>query len=254
MNKLTSLLIFVMVLGLAPVQSQAQFEGKIIFNSFKVDENGSREQNDQFTMYVTANRILLQGKNTYDFIGSIKTEGVLVRLDFEDFVFLTGDNWALKISKADINSMINMFGEGESTAGNSRKMDREPEIDVEQTGETETINGYRSEKFIFRDRDDRQDYAVVWMTTELPINWGMLAEPWGNSANAMMGGEFPMGMIFDDGYFPVRVERYDSGTIQSITEAEEISETSVAKAMVQVPSGVTVLSFQDYLFQKMSEQ
>ncbi|MDZ7772133.1 MAG: hypothetical protein U5K31_05240 [Balneolaceae bacterium] len=40
-----------------------------------------------------------------------QTEGVLVRLDFEDFVFLTGNDMALTISKADITSFTRMFGE-----------------------------------------------------------------------------------------------------------------------------------------------
>jgi hypothetical protein len=180
-------------------------------------------------------------------MGNIKTEGVLIRLDFEDFVFLTGDDKAMQISKSDITSMMNMFGGGND-------IDEDTDINYEKTGETQTIKGYSTEKFVFREQDNQDDYAVVWMTRDLNINWGMLAESWGNQLDVKIYESLPTGLIFKEGYFPLKVETYDSGSLQMLTEAEEISKSSIAKAMVQIPSGVDVLSFQDYLFQRLSEQ
>ncbi|HKL03920.1 MAG TPA: DUF4412 domain-containing protein [Cryomorphaceae bacterium] len=227
----------------------AQFEGQITYKSYEYDDE-REEEKDEFTLFITGDRILLQGEKKYDFMGSIKTEGVLVRLDFEDFVFLTGGDQALKISKTDITSMMNMFDNG----ANPQEVASETEdISYERTGETRTIQGYSCEKFIFRDDSEEDGYMAVWMTQDITVNWGMLAEPWSGSAESIVNN-FPMSIIFEDKYFPVRVESYDDGELKSVLEASEINESSIARAMVNVPSGVQVLNLQDYLFQKMSEQ
>lgn len=247
MKKYSPLLLAFFYVFVSPDFAFAQFEGKVSFSSYEVSANGDQKNNDNFTMYVTADRILLQGDNSYDFIGNIKTEGVLIRLDFKDFVFLTGDEKALQISKSDITSMMNMFG-------NDTESVEDTKVNYQKTGETQTINGYVCEKFIFEEEDERDSYAAVWMTRDLNINWGMLAEPWGEQVDGIMNETLPTGLIFREGYFPMKIEAYESGTLRMVTETEEISESSVAKAMVQIPSGVSVLSFQDYLFQRLSEQ
>ncbi len=246
MKNQSSLFFTLLILFLSTEYAQAQFEGKVVYNNYEL-KSGEKVNGDRFTMFVTEDRILLQGDNSYDFMGNIKTEGVLIRLDFEDFVFLTGKDKALKISKTDITSMMNMFG------GDSKK-DRDTDISYEKTGEAETINGYATEKFIFTDRENQANYFAVWMTRDLKFNWGMLAEPWGDDVESMIHGDFPISLIFEEGYFPLRMESYQSGELMTVTEAEEINESSIAKAMVQIPSGVSVLSLQNYLFQQLSEQ
>lgn len=249
MKQYASVLLTLLFLLFSTDHLYAQFEGKVVYNSYEVASNGDRENTDRFTMFVTADRILLQGENSYDFMGDIKTEGVLIRLDFEDFVFLTGNDKALKISKTDITSMMNMFGDDSKSNSPS-----ETDIGYEQTGQTETINGYTCEKFIFYEEDKENDYVEVWMTRDLKFSWGMLAEPWGENIDGMISEDFPTSLIFEDGYFPLKMESYKSGELKTVTEAEDIDASSIAKAMVQIPSGVSVLSLQNYLFQKLSEQ
>ena len=231
----------------------AQFEGTVTYSSFEIENGEQKKNRDQFVMHVTPDRIMLQGENKYDFIGNIKTEGVLIRLDNEDFVFLTGDTRALKISKTDITSMLNMFDNGQGRGSNGSAGVSDADISYEKTGETKSINGYRCEKFIFRDREDRQSNAHVWMTRDLKINWGMLSEPWGNSAEAMINDSFPMSLIFKDGYLPLRMESYRDGSLRMVTEVENIQEGPVDGSRVEVPQGIQLLSFQDYLFQRLSE-
>ena len=229
----------------------AQFEGKISYNSYDYSSEGAEQKQDAFTMYLTPDRILLQGEKEYDFMGSIKTEGVLVRLDFQDFVFLTGDEKALKISKTDITSMMKMFENGEST---SKEMaDKGEDINYEKTGEMATIKGYQCEKFIFHDEEEPDARTEVWMTKDLKVNWGMLAESWSGGAEAMISS-LPTDLVFKEKYFPLKVEVFNNDKLTSRMEATEINESSIARAMVKVPSGVQVLSFQNYLFQQMSDQ
>lgn len=225
---------------------QAQFEGKVLFESYQVDSKGDRNKQDRFTMFVTPERIMFQGDEQYNFIGNIKTEGVLVRLDFEDFVFLTGQDEALKISRQDIISMMNMFGNDEQPAS-------PPDVNYQKTSETQQVRGYNCEKFIFTDKDNSDHHSVVWMTKDLNIYWGMLSDSWGDSKSSL-GGDIPLNLVFEEGYFPLKVETFEKGKLSGVMEATEVMESSIARAMVQIPSGVKVLSFQDYLFQKMSQQ
>lgn len=230
--------------------ASAQFEGKITFSSYNYSSDGSEQKDDNFTLFLTQDRILLQGEKEYGFMESIDTEGVLVRLDSEDFVVLTGDNTALKISKEDITSMMNMFDNGQ---GASNAADKAEDVEYEQTGESETIQGYQTDKFIFRDADEPNTHTEVWMTKQLNINWGMLAEPWSGNAESIVNS-LPTDLVFTEKYFPLKVEVFENDELVSKLEATEVDESSVARAMVQVPSGVKVLSFQDFLFQNMSQQ
>ncbi len=249
--KIHLIYIFSLILIFTAVEtSQAQFEGKVVYNTYEIDSGGEKTAKDQFTMFVTSDRILLQGENKYDFIGNIKTEGVLVRLDFKDFVFLTGNSRALKISKSDIDSMFNMFGDNNKGSVSGIEED----VSFRKTADTRTINGYKCEKFLFTDQDDKESHAEVWMTKELAISWGMLAEPWGGQAEALISAGFPFSLIFEEGYFPLKMDSYRDGKLKMVTEIEDLRESTIARAMVQVPSGVTVLSFQDYLFQQLSDQ
>lgn len=92
------------------------------------------------------------------------------------------------------------------------------------------------------------------MTDELDINWGMLAEPWGQTELDVMGDNLSFNLIFEEGLFPLKIEAYKSDVLTQVTEAEEVNQSEVARAMVQIPQGVKVLSMQDYLFNKMSQQ
>ncbi|NGP89343.1 hypothetical protein [Fodinibius halophilus] len=250
MKKASYLLSAMLMVACLSQPVSAQFEGQITYTSYEY-EGEDRDEKDEFNMFITPERILLQGENEYEFMGSLKTEGVLVRLDFKDFVFLTGDDKVLKISKSDITSMMNMFDNGDNTQ--EKAEDKSEDISYERTGETKTIKGYKSEKFIFRDDSKEDDYMVVWMTKDIDVNWGMLAEPWSGSTQTIIDN-FPMSLMFKEKYFPLRMESYDGNKRESLLEASNINESSIARAMVKVPSGVQVLSFQDYLFQKMSEQ
>ena len=228
----------------------AQFEGDITFKSQK-HAGQSSDKNEPFTLYITPERIMLQGEKKYNFMESIETEGVLVRLDKEDFVFLTGKDKALKITKTDITSLMNLFGNGQDVSQKAENVS----INQERTGETKTIQGYEAEKFIFRDKgSDKNEYFAVWMTKEIEVNWGMLAEPWGNDADQIISStDFPVDLIFKEKYFPLRFENYKSGELESVLEATEVNKGPVNSDLVMVPSDVAVLNMQNYLFQKMNQ-
>lgn len=226
----------------------AQFEGEITFKTYEYSE-GQEKKSDGFNLYVRPDRILLQGENQYQFMESIQTEGVLVRLDKQDFVFLTGDNKALQIAKSDITSMMKMFD------NDAQKTADDYDIRYNRTEERKNIRGHQAEKFIFREEEDGEnDYSVVWMTKEIDVNWGMLAEPWNDNMDALISSSFPADIIFKEKYFPLRVEVYSEDELRSVLEATEVSKTSVDRSLLEVSSDIKLMNFQQYLFQKMNER
>ena len=229
----------------------AQFEGEITYNSYEYTGGGNEEEGEEFKLFITPERILLQGEKKYSFMESLETEGVLARLDSQDFVFLTGDHEVLKIAKTDITSLMNMFGSNR----NQEAVTRDYDILQDRTGETENIRGYESEKFIFRDEaDPDNNYSEVWMTRDIDVNWGMLAEPWSENTDALISGDFPLDLIFKENYFPLKLEAYKGGVLTSSLEATDISTSPVDPEKVEVPEDVKVLSMQEYLFRKMNNR
>ncbi len=231
---------------------QAQFEGKIIYTFYEMNDSGERDEEEYFTAYITPQRILIQSEESFSMAGSFKTEGLLIRLDKKDFVFLTGDTSAMKITKAGITSFMNMFGE-------MAKMEHEMEEDMKKdftfknTGEIETFGGYSAKKFVYKSNDEENGKAVIWMTQDININWGMLAEPWGDSVQFMTSGNWPTNSIFQKGYLPLRGTYYEDGKVAGGFSAV-VKRTDLAQSMVQIAPEVTVKSLSEYLFQMMRQQ
>ncbi|MDZ7773731.1 MAG: DUF4412 domain-containing protein [Balneolaceae bacterium] len=239
-----------LILALPALPALAQFQGTITFDSYQI-EDGERRDADTFTLHLTPERILLQGEYSYDSNMPFKTEGMLVRLDFEDFVFLTGNDMALTITKDDLTSFMTMFS-GEAASMQQQAEEADERIDYERTGEMRQIQGYSCEKFVFRDRENPNQHTEIWMTDGLDINWGMLAESWLDSPSMLGGSDLSFTPVFQEGFFPMRIDHFGEDGKVSVTEVRSIDQSSVARAMVEIPSGVQVLSLQDFLFQQMN--
>jgi hypothetical protein len=247
MKKLSLLAILIFCFSLN--QSLAQFEGKIRFQDYEIKSGDKQKDDDAFTMFVTKDRILLKGDKGYKVGGSLETEGVLIRHKEKDFVFMTGEKEAMSISKSGITSFMNMFG------GDARGELKQAEsnIKIKKTGESKKLNGYSAEKFVITDRKKPAARSEVWMTKAVDINWGILAESWGDNLKGFTGSELPLDLIFNEGYFPILWEQYENDTLTDVVETE-ITATDIAREMVEISSDVKVLSFQNYLFEQMRKK
>lgn len=242
MKKSVYLLVAFCLITAMPATLLAQFEGKIKYSTFDV-ENGVNESDDEFTVYFALNRIFLEGDRSYD-VRNFQTEGILVRMDMEDVVFFTGDEAALKVSKADVDAMKQLFGKESGDSGKESN-----DFSFNRTGKTQTIHGLDCEQFVFRDEDDPEKYTEVWMTKDLETDLSSLVR----SAETFFDGEdIPMGLLAQ-GYFPLKASFYNDNKLSGYLEAVEVNETSTARAKVEVPAGVKVFNFQQYLFQRFSQ-
>ncbi len=249
MKKLTCLLaLFLMIFA---ANSYAQFEGKISYILYELDDSGEKEE-EKFTLFITPQRILVQSDEAFGMPGSFKTQGLLIRLDKKDFVFLTGDKTAMSITKSGITSMMNMFGAMAEQGQEEIEEDINSNFTFNNTGETDTFAGYDVEKFVFKP-NDRNEKVVLWMTNDINIHWGMLAEPWGESLSFMTDENVPKELVFQENYLPLRATFYEDGQIKGGMTAE-IETTDIAREMVQISPDVQVRSLSEYMFQMMRQQ
>lgn len=239
----------VLFLGLSFGQAEAQFEGKIQFNDYEIKSGEKVKDDDAFTLYITPDRILFQGDQEYTVRGTLKTEGILVRQKEQDFVLMTGDKQAMSITKSGITAFMNMFG----SDAKKGMQEAESNIKIENTGESQNINGYASQKFVITDKENPERRSEVWMTQDLDINWGVLASSWDENLKGFADSDLPFELIFDDGYFPIKWEQYKNDSLTDVIETE-ITTTDVARSMVEIESDVKILSLQEYLFNEMRQK
>ncbi len=247
MKKITCLL--ALFLTVFAANSFAQFEGEITYTLYEINDSGDREEEESFTAYITPQRILIQGEEAVNMAGHFKTGGLLIRLDKKDFVFLTGDTTAMKITKSGITSFMNMFGAMDDMKNESEETG---DYTFKKTGETDDFGGYTAQKFIYKSNNGENNKVVIWMTRDININWGMLAEPWGNSMSFMTDKDLPFKLIKEEGYLPIRATFYEDGEISGGLSAA-VKETDVAQSVVQIPPEVTVTSLSQYMFQMMRQ-
>lgn len=226
---------------------QAQFEGHISMNVYSDNDNGKTSVN-QLNMYVTADRIFLKGEDEMNFGDSFNSGGMLIRNDKKDFVVLMENNDALQVTKSEVEGLFKMFLSWGSESSNSNN----EEMNFEYTDRERSINGYKTYELVISGNENDTKMSV-WLTPNIDINWGMLAEPWKNlPAEANRAVNQSRDAVFTGKNFPMLIEvTGDKGT-ETVMEVTNINKSSVAKAMVQIPDGMNMISVTELMFKMMS--
>lgn len=243
---------FALLFSMMASSVYAQFEGQITLNIYSND-NGQVETNE-LNLYATADRIMINGEDQFDIMDNVTTDGLLIRNDQKDFILMTGENEALQVSKVEIEGMVEMLaswsGESESSSSNS------PKTKYSFSDRTKTILGFEAAEMIVQDAENPEKHLSVWLTPDIKVNWGMLGERWNNmpeSIDREING-VAKEVIFTGQNFPLMIEAVEGESRSTIMEVSSVNESSVAKAMVEIPSGVSLMSFKDYVFRMMMEQ
>lgn len=230
----------------------AQFEGQISMNVYSED-NGEVEVSE-LNLYATADRIMIKGEENFDVMDKMSTDGLLIRNDLKDFVIMTGKNQALQVTKVEIEGLVEMLA---SWGGESEKSSSTPsKTDYSFSDRTQTILGYETAEMIVQDAENPEKHLSIWLAPDIDIDWGMMAERWNNmpaSVDAEING-VTQDVIFKGKNFPLLIEAVEGNERTKLMEVKNVNKSSVAKAMVEIPSGVTLMSFKDYVFKMMMEQ
>ncbi|MEP1305140.1 MAG: DUF4412 domain-containing protein [Balneola sp.] len=228
---------------------QAQFQGQITMNLYG-EENGVREVN-KLNMYITSDRIFLRGEEDVNLADAFNSKGMLIRNDKKDFVVLMEDNDALQVTKSEVEGLFKMLLSwgGGSSKGSSQK----DNMNYEYTENTRTINGYETYELLISSSENDTKMSV-WLTPNIDINWGMLAEPWKNlPADADKAvNRISRDAVFSGKNFPMLIEVTGKKGTEKVMEVDTISESSIAKAMVQIPAGVNLIGVTELMFKMMS--
>jgi hypothetical protein len=240
---------FVLFVTLFSSAAYAQFEGQITMNLYSED-NGQVEVSE-LNLFATSTRILIKGEENINVMGRVSAGGLLIRNDMKDFIIMTEEDKALQATKAGIESLVEMMfswaGESEDESG--------PEVEYTFSDRKKTVNGYETTEMIVKDGEDPNKHLSIWLTPGIDINWGMLAEPWKGMPKSMdreVNG-VPQDVFFKSKNFPMMVEAVEGSSRTTVMEVKNVNKSSVAKAMVEVPSGMTLISLQEFIFNMMME-
>lgn len=220
----------------------AQFEGQIAMDIYSRD--GNKEERSTINLYSTADRIFVKGDDGVSVGDSFDSGGLLIRNDKKDFILLMDNNDALQVTKAEIEGLFKMllsWGDDSSTPADDR-------IKYTYTGKEQKINGYAtSELQIITDKG--KSVFSIWLTPEIDINWGMMAEPWQNlSGDADRAvNQITRQAIFQGKNFPMLVEVTEKGKKETVMKVNSINKSAIAKAMVEVPTGVNLIGVFEFM-------
>ncbi|MAL18952.1 MAG: hypothetical protein CL670_06315 [Balneola sp.] len=241
---------FALLIALSSSAAYAQFEGQVTMNLFSYD-NGQPEVSE-LNLFATKDRIMIKGEENMELMGGISSGGLLIRNDMKDFVIMTESDKALQATKAGIESMVEMMF---SWAGESESDSEGPEVEYVFTDRQKTINGYETTEMIVKDAENPNKHISVWLTPGIDINWGMLAEPWKGMPKSMdkeLNG-MSQDVFFKGKNFPMMIESVEGEERTKVMEVRNVNRSSIAKAMVEVPAGVQLISLQEFIFNMMME-
>lgn len=243
---------FLLLLTLSSTTAFAQFEGQISINLYS-NEDGETDVSTM-NLFATSDRIMVKGEENVDLMENMSTDGFLIRNDMKDFVIMTGEDQALQVTKEEIEGLVEMFsGWGDDS---SSEEDHTIKTDYRFSDRTQKILGYDTAELIITDSENPDQHLSVWLTPDIDINWGMLAEKWNNMPDEVdkelngMGQE----IFFKGKNFPLLIEGVEGEVRTKVMEVTNVNKSSVAKAMVEIPPNVKLMSFKDYVFNMMMEQ
>jgi hypothetical protein len=232
----------------------AQFEGQITMKVYDHDNDNGEIETTEFNLYATPTRILIKGEENYEIMDNMKTNGFLIRNDKKDFVVMTGENKALQVTKAEIEGMVEMLASWSEP--NAETEENTIKTNYKFSDRTRTINGFETAELIITDEENPNRHLSVWLTPDIDINWGMLAEKWNNVPEGFdeeING-MSQELIFKGKNFPILIESVEGDDRLTVMEATNVNRSSIAKAMVEIPRGTVLMSFKDFMFQMMMQE
>lgn len=240
----------ILVLVNTSVFAQNYFEGRMKLKQTNLQLN--KNDVEEIDVFFTPNRIKIESlKKTVsvEMLGAEDVGQILVRLYYQDIVLYSNDmqKEALKISKMDIENMMNMMKNMAAQFGSSNQAQSEPQVSVTKTSEKQKISGYSATKTVVKSADKPNEEVHVWLTSDVNVNLGMLAENWTFLDTIVSGGN----KWLKKGEFPLAVHTLKNGKMVSKMEVTEIEKGKVEPSKTDVPKGVQLLSFQDMLMKRM---
>lgn len=237
--KKISIILSLIFLFTLPSNLLAQFEGVISFTL--VDLNKPMEQS-RFELTASGQRLFIKSDNELNVMRGLDTNGLLVRSDLSDFVFMSKENTALKVKKSDIDGLITMLGmaDKKNTGQNFDWKNR-----IQTTGNKKELSGFDAEEFVLS--GDEGETVSIWLTEEIKINWGLLNDVWHSSGSGFFGEDIPIELVMNNNSFPMLVEFKKDGEVKARASVSSVSTSYFNKNILEIPSNAEMIGLTDLM-------
>lgn len=229
----------------------AQFEGKISFDVHQQVQTGIEELS--LDMIITKDRMLLESSDQVNVMAGLNTDKLLVRNDHQDFVFHTGTNEAMKITKSDLDGLVNLMKrfQGRNNANGKEKFDWD--TSVIETGNTKTLHGYTLREFQLK-TDQPGNYSTIWLTDDIKVNWGLLSDFWYQAGQDFTESELPVELIMNRNSFPLVIEIYQGNQLVFQAAAREVNTGSFDRSGLELSESTRLLGLTDLMMNMFRNQ
>lgn len=238
MKKINIILSLIFLIAL-PSQLPAQFEGVISITLIDLDK--PMEQS-RFEITASGQRLFIKSDNELNVMRGLDTNGLLVRSDLSDFVFMSKENTALKVKKSDIDGLITMLGVSDKK-NSGQNFDWENRIQA--TGNQKKLAGYNAEEFILN--GDEGESVSVWLSEEIKIDWGLLNDMWHSSGSGFLGEDVPIELVMNNNSFPMLVEFKKDGEVKARASVSSVSTSYFNKNILEIPSNAEIIGLTDLM-------
>ncbi len=236
--------------ALSPALSNAQnhYEGSILINLY------TGESMEQVQLFVKENRLKISALDENVSSGlPIATSSVLLRADSRDLIAFVDEKSAIQLRLAEIESLINMLG-GPDVMRQIQEQSEETMKEVEEsvrmmrTGDTRTFHGYSADLYTIIPEDSEEEIHM-WFSDEIYIDWTTMMSAFGNFATQLGGDEWLDRLGLEANSFPLQISVVENNVETVIMQVEEIQSRRLTSDEIDVPSGVQLMSFFQYMLQ-----
>lgn len=249
MKQLFFILSLLLAVSVSP--SFSQFEGEIVYNLEQFDAD--RSSVSEFTFTAASDRIYISSQRNLDVISGISSNGLLVRNDLQDFVFNTGKDEAIKVSKEDLDGLMNLL---ERFSGNAEK-DQESDFDWEnrliETGNIRSHLGYEIEEYrLLGDNPDQ--FVSIWLTSDIKVLWGLMVEVWRRASSRFSNSELPIQLVMNSNSFPLLIEGVNNGSTEFRLESKSINKDDFDRSVIELSDDKRLVGLTELMMNMFRQQ
>src|SRR6056297_4336693 len=231
MKRLFNLLLLVLFIGIMATPAYSQFEGEI---TFTLEQFGPVESEiTRFKVTSFNDRIYIASEADVNVITGLKSDGLLVRNDLQDFVFNTGENQALKVTKADLDGLMNMIERFSGATASSGDEQFDWEKRIIETDNRKQHLGYDVQEIRLMG-ETVDDYVSIWLTQDIKILWGIMTNVWNRAGDRFLDPDFPIELVMNSNSFPLLVDVYDNGLLVAKFESVNIDTENFDRSVLEL--------------------
>lgn len=238
------LLLLFMFTGLQQV-SFAQYEGEINFILQDLRETPKKSDLD---LVFTKDRVYIESASPIYVMNGLQANSVLVRHDYSDFFFNTGEKEAFQIAKSDIDALANLISRvrGNENSGTANNSGVNWDQQVIETGNTRLIHGFETKEFILV-RENENEQVSVWLTDKIKVDWGLLVEAWNIAGSSQVDENVPIELVMNRNSFPLLIEVHNNGKLLFRAESIGINSTTFDRSRTELAPDTKLLGMTDLM-------